>query len=74
MKYTIIIIMSLIVPGCSALHTYLTPPQVTNVISVGKSISDSSKENPPQGEDLKEYLDANAELWNELYEWYELGN
>jgi len=59
--------------GCSWLAVNLTPNPVVDAVARGGAVARIAEQSPPTNPDeLKEYLRANRELWEELEKWFEL--
>ena len=65
-------IFCLTLTGCSWLAVNLTPRPVLDGVARGGAVARQAEQNPPTGEDLKAYLEANRQLWEELEKWFEL--
>jgi hypothetical protein len=50
----------------------LTPQPVVDGVARGGAVARIAEQNPPEGENLKEYLRVNRELWEQLEIWFEL--
>ena len=71
MKLLLIIVL-MFCSGCTNLAVAWTPAQVKSAIMRGYAVSQIATEQPPEGENLQNYLKINNELWKELAEFYEV--
>ena len=62
----------IILNGCSLIATTLTPASVIDSVARGAVVARVAEKDPPAGEELKAYLKANKELWQQLEIWFDL--
>ncbi|MHA2010064.1 MAG: hypothetical protein ACW980_22340 [Promethearchaeota archaeon] len=65
-------LISIGLTGCSWLSVKLTPQPVVDGVARGGAVARIAEQNPPEGENLQEYLRVNRELWEQLEIWFEL--
>lgn len=72
MKNILVLLILTTFSGCATISSSLTPIEIKNTVSKAASISRASITDPPDGENLKQYLIINAELWQQLEIFYGL--
>ena len=69
---TMLLSATLLFSGCTALSVQMTPIEVKQSIARAAAVSQYATEYPPTGEDLIKFLEANADCWNSLCEYFGL--
>lgn len=60
------------ITGCASISSMLTPNEVIDGVARGYMVAKIAEEDTPVGDDLKNYLSANRELWQQLAEYFGL--
>jgi len=61
---------TLLFSGCTAISVMTTPKEVKQSIVMSTAVAMFAANDPPTGKDLQEFLDANADCWKALCEYY----
>jgi len=69
----VLLTMTLAFSGCGYLAVKMIPDEVKDSIAAGAAVASVSIVDEPSGKDLTAYLRANARLWIELANYFDVG-
>jgi len=72
MLKTILLLSCLFFTGCNYFAIKFTPDEIKKSVAIGSITALLTLTDPPTGEDLEQYLQANANLWKALSDWFEI--